>query len=268
MEAQPNSKTIATVVAKMRPADRLPLLLPAHDRFERVLGDLLLMGSTDPDADVEQLLRELDVPGIQACARTYVYEEEFGRFVATVAYFGPVPIDPDLAGRLWPVSGRAQAEAVAEMMRHIQEALVPLALMPSGEGLRRLLIDTGAGWPVAEGYEPPPRGRGRPSDRVQKSLLVLGVKEGIFRDGARPYVDVAPAIASVYEGKTNQESIVRRMKGVRQEMPIPKEWQDTLLCERVSPLRSGMFSAPADDPGADPPIVAEWKAGRWPQRQR
>ncbi|WP_438040242.1 hypothetical protein [Sorangium sp. So ce128] len=264
MEAQPNSKTIATVVAKMRPADRLPLLLPAHDLFERLLGDLLLLGSTDAGADVEQFLRELDVPSIQMCARDYVYQEEFGRLLATTAYCGPDPIDPDLVGRLWPVSGRAQAEAVAEMMRLFQAALIVMAVAPSGEGLRRLLIRTEAGWPVTDGYAPSPRGRGRPADPVQQSLLVLGVKEGIFRDGARPYVEIVPALATVYEGKTNRDSIVRRMKGIRQEMPIPKEWQETLLCERVSPLRSGMFSAPADDPGADPPIVAEWKAGRWP----
>lgn len=268
MEAQPNTSTIAAVVAKMRPAERLALLQPAYDIFEFLLGDLLLQGSTDPGADVEQFLRELDVPSIQKCARDYVYQEEFGRLLATTAYHGPDPIDPDLVGRLWPVSGRAQAEGVAGMMRHFQAALIVMAVAPSGEGLRRLLIGTEAGWPVADGYQAPPRGRGRPVDRVQQSLLVLGAKEGIFRDGARRYVEVVPALAAVYEGRANQESIIRRMKGVRQEMPIPKEWQDTLLCERVSPLRSGLFSPPDDDPEADSPLVANWKAGRWPRCPR
>jgi len=96
--------SIANVVAKMRPAQRVPALLPAYTIFEGLLGDLLLQGSADPEADVGQLLRELDMPAIRECASFYVYEEEFGRIVSTVGFYGPGPLGPDLVGPLWPVT--------------------------------------------------------------------------------------------------------------------------------------------------------------------
>lgn len=268
VEAQADTKTIAAVVAKMRPAVHLPLLQPAYDLFEHLLGTLLLRGSTDPDADIERFQQELDTPEIQACATTYVYEHEFGHIVATVAHYGPGPVDADMVGPLWPAADRAEADAVAQMVRHVQAALPVLALAPGGEGLRRLLIATGAGWDVAEGYQPPPRSRGRPADPIQKSALVLGVREDIFRGGARPFSEVAAALATVYAGKANQESVYRRMKGVREEMPIPKGWRETLLCERISPLHTDLFCAPGGASEVDSPLVANWRAGRWPRPPR
>jgi len=268
VEAQADTKTIAAVVAKMRPTVHLPLLQPAYDVFERLLGDLLLRGSTDLDADIERFLDELGMPEIQVCATTYVYVQEFGHIVATVVYYGPGPVDADMVGPLWPAEDQAEADAVAQLVRHVQAALPALALAPGGEGLRRHLIAAGAGWDVAEGYQPPPRSRGRPADPIQKSALVLGVREDIFRDGARPVADVAAALATVYAGKAKQETIYRRMKAVREEMPIPKGWRETLLCERISPLHTDLFSSPGGPPEVDSPLVVNWRAGRWPQPPR
>ncbi|WP_434043973.1 MULTISPECIES: hypothetical protein [Sorangium] len=268
MEAQPNTSTIATVIAKMRSAVRLPPLLPAHDVFERLLGNLLLRGSTDPGADIQRFLHELATPEIQECARTYVYEHEFGHIVATVAHYGPGPVDADMVGPLWPTADRAEAEAVAQMVQHVQAALPVLALSPGGEGLRQHLITAGVGWDVTEGSQPPPRSRGRPADPIQKSALVLGVREDIFRDGAQPYAEVAASLATVYAGRANQKSIYRRMKGIREEMPIPKGWHDTLLRERISPLHADLFSTPEGASEVDPPLVTNWKAGRWPRAPR
>ncbi len=111
MESQADTTSIAAVVAKMRPADRLPLLLPAYAVFDRLLGDLLLRGSTDVDADIGRFLVELSSSEIQACATTYVYEHELGYIVAAVARYGPGPVDADVVERLWPAaeSGRGRS---------------------------------------------------------------------------------------------------------------------------------------------------------------
>jgi hypothetical protein len=268
VEAQADTKTIAAVVAKMRSDVRVPPLLPACEILEFLLGALLLRGSTNIGADIERFLLELSAPEIQACATTYVYEHELGRIMATVARHGPEPIDVDVVGPLWPAVGQAEVEAVVQMVRHVQVALPALALTPRGDGFRQLLIAANSGWDVARGYQPPPRGRGQPKDTIQKSALVLGVREDLFRDGARPYADVAAALATVYAGKANKASIYRRMKGVREEMPIPDGWRKTLLCERIAPLHTNLFSAPAGAAKREAPLVARWKAGGLPQPPR
>jgi hypothetical protein len=261
------AEPIDAVIALIRPADSIPLLSPAAGMFERLLGELLLRDSVDPDADIERLKAELKMPGVRECASFFVYEEEFGRIVATVAYYGPGPVDADVVRTLWPVAGPEQATLVAQMVEVIQRALPVLALSGGGEGLRRLLIDADRGWSVAEGYTPPPRKRGRPVDLAQQSVLVLGVREEIFADGARPYEEVATTIAAVSKTEATKESIYRLMKKAREKAPdVPDGWKSTLLCERIAPLHSDMFRAPA--PGADPPLVAGKKAGLWPRHSR
>ncbi len=94
------------------------------------------------------------------------------------------------------------------------------------------------------------------------------MREDIFRDGARPFSEVAAALATVYAGRANQASIYRRMKGVREGMPIPDGWHTTLLCERISPLHTDLFRAPAGASETEAPLVANWKAGLWPQPPR
>lgn len=268
MESQAQTNTIADVVARMRPEKRLLLLQHAYALFERLLGNLLLLGSSDLAADVERLERELERPGIRECAATYVYEHEFGHIVATVARHGLDPVDAQIVASLWPVKDLDQREIVAELVRLIQAALPRMALAKGGEELRRMLIEDNPDWPVVDGYEPPPRKKGRPVDPVQRSLIALGVREGIFRDGARPFDEVAATIAVVSSNQTKKESIYRLMKAVRQEYPVPEEWQETLLCERVSLLRSEVFSAPAGAPAAEPPLVENWKKGNWAKRPR
>ncbi|MDC0749961.1 hypothetical protein [Polyangium mundeleinium] len=261
------AEPIITVIALIRPADSVPLLSPAAGIFERLLGELLLRGSSDPNTDIERLKAELKMPGVRECASFFVYEEEFGRIVATVAYYGPGPVDADVVKSLWPVAGPEQATLVAQMVEVIQRALPVLALSEGGEGLRRLLIDADRGWSVAAGYTPPPRKRGRPADVVQQSVLVLGVREEIFAEGARPYEEVATTIAVVSKTEATKESIYRLMKKAREKVPdVPEGWKDTLLCERISPLHSDMFRASA--PGADPPLLANKKRGLWPRLPR
>lgn len=217
------------------PEPLVPALAPYFVLFE----ELLLRGADHRECDADRLRRELDEPGMVVCVKENVVAWEFGRIVKTVAIYGPIPLPIESASIIWPPMLKAQTLVIAELALAVRS------------GLKNL---HGATWWLdnelaASGWwsmpTPVQRKRGRPEDRRKTGLLAMGMREAMFV-GARPWLEVAPAIAAASDGEMTPKSASERMKKLRKAAPIPKHWKKTLWCNRTQPLYVNYFEGGLD----------------------
>jgi hypothetical protein len=79
----PATPTIRDDLSLIRCTALPPQLGPAYSLFEELLGELLLRGSSDPQADITRLLDELSVPGVSDWVRVALCDAVFFGIVGT-----------------------------------------------------------------------------------------------------------------------------------------------------------------------------------------
>lgn len=218
----------------MRP--RIPKGLDAaYSVFELLLPELLLRGSKQSIADAATICRELGRPDNAACFTRWVLLGEFERVVTTVLYFGAHAVEAQI---VWPPRVPSVDAPVRELVKRVR-AGVELVRLCGTQDERAVFGGIAAAASEGRVVDPtrlrPPRRPGRPRSPEVDGLCELVLREALFPKGRS--LRSALAAASKLAPRWNALSIRRRHERLRKtEVPIPPDWRQTLIAERIDPL--------------------------------
>lgn len=245
---------LAALLAAVRPPS-LPGQEQAWERFEQLLGELLVQGSVRPAKDIAQMRRELARPGHQAFA-AFAIQHEYGRILMTVAALGPGPLVPPEGGRrgtaavvrvLWPPAIASQYAEVLHLGNEAQACLKQLAALPGGQRARRWIAALNPAWALP--YLRPRRARGRRESVSSSAAVRAALEQAMSGKGGVTTLGVAKGMTTILPRQPSEQTVrryVRRAKATGGRPPAG--WHETLLAERLRPLwlEAGRLDASAE----------------------